>query len=214
MTQRNHRPTKPGPQNAGLGGHPPAGSRGRAPGLPDARTLRTRAALRAALLALVDRKSFDLITIRDIVAEARIGYATFFRHHPTKTALLEDVADDEIAQLVRLSFPVLGTRGNRASCLTLASYVNERRALWTALLTGGAAGAVRESFIRAAIETAPALNSSTSWLPTELGAVFGVTATVEILAWWLRQPEFPVDRVAEALDRLIVTPTMGPKDAP
>jgi AcrR family transcriptional regulator len=176
--------------------------------------VRTRASLRMALLSLVDRKSFDLITIRDIVAEAGIGYATFFRHYPTKMALLEEVADDEIAHLVRLSFPVLGERGTRASCLTLASYVNEHRPLWTALLTGGAAGAVRESFIRVAIETAPALESGTAWLPTELGAVFGVTATVEILAWWLRQPEFPIDRVAEALDRLIVTPTIGSQHSP
>jgi AcrR family transcriptional regulator len=183
-------------------------------GLTDARAVRTRAALRSALLSLIDRKSFDLITIRDIVAEAGVGYATFFRHHPTKAALLEEVVDDEIAQLVGLAFPVLGQQGNRASCLTLATYVSERRALWTALLTGGAAGAVRESFIRAAIDSAPIVKDSTSWLPTELGAVFGVTATVEILAWWLGQPDFPVDRVAEALDRLIVTPTLGPKYAP
>ncbi len=175
----------------------------------DARMLRTRSALRAALLTLIDRKAFDQITIRDIVAEAGVGYATFFRHHPTKAALFEEVANDEISALVRLSYPVLGERGNRASCLTLCNYVNEHRALWTALLTGGAAGAVRETFIRVAIETAPALDSGNAWLPTELGAVFGVTATVEILAWWLRQPEFPLERVAEALDRLIITPTLG-----
>jgi AcrR family transcriptional regulator len=175
----------------------------------DARMLRTRASLRAALLALVDRKSFDQITIRDIVAEAGVGYATFFRHHPSKAALLEEVAADEIAQLVRLSVPVLSERGNRASCLTLCGYVHEHRALWTALLTGGAAGAVREEFVRVAMETAPTLRTSNAWLPTELGAVFGVTATVEILAWWLRQPDYPLEKIAEALDRLVITPSLA-----
>jgi AcrR family transcriptional regulator len=175
----------------------------------DARMVRTRAALRAALLSLVERKPFDQITIRDIVAEAGIGYATFFRHHPTKAALLEEVAADEIERLVSLSHPVLGEKGSFASSVTLCTYVSEHRALWSSLLTGGAAGVVREEFIKVALGIAPSLPAGGGWLPTELGAVFGVTATVEILAWWLRQPEFPVEKVAECLDRLVMAPTIG-----
>jgi AcrR family transcriptional regulator len=175
----------------------------------DARMVRTRAALRTALLNLVERKPFDQITIRDIVAEAGIGYATFFRHHPTKAALLEEVAADQIEKLVSLSHPVLGEKGSFASSVTLCTYVSEHRALWSSLLTGGAAGVVREEFIKVALAIAPSLPSADGWLPTELGAVFGVTATVEILAWWLRQPEFPVEKVAECLDRLVMAPTLG-----
>jgi acyl-CoA dehydrogenase len=49
-----------------------------------------------------------------------------------------------------------------------------------------------------------------SWLPVELGAIYGVGATVEILAWWLRQPrDFTVERIAEIIDRLVVTPAVG-----
>jgi uncharacterized membrane protein len=49
-----------------------------------------------------------------------------------------------------------------------------------------------------------------SWLPVELGAIFGVSATVEILAWWLRQPhDFTVERIADIIDRLVVTPAVG-----
>jgi AcrR family transcriptional regulator len=181
-----------------------------APVALDARMVRTRAALRAALLSLIERKSYDQITIRDIVADAGVGYATFFRHHPTKGALLEDVAADEIGRLVAMSVPALNAEGNRASCLALCGYVNERRALWSALLTGGAAGVMREEFVRVAIELTPTLASSNGALPTDLGAVFGVSATVEILAWWLRQPEdYPIERVAEFLDRLVITPTVG-----
>jgi hypothetical protein len=48
------------------------------------------------------------------------------------------------------------------------------------------------------------------WLPVELGAIYGVSATVEILAWWLKQPEeFSVERVAEIVDRLVMTPSVG-----
>jgi hypothetical protein len=37
-----------------------------------------------------------------------------------------------------------------------------------------------------------------------------VSATVEILAWWLRRPdEFSVEAIAEIVDRLVVTPAVG-----
>jgi hypothetical protein len=51
---------------------------------------------------------------------------------------------------------------------------------------------------------------SSSWLPVELGAIYGVSATVEILAWWLRKPnDFTVEGIAEIVDRLVVTPAIG-----
>src|SRR3546814_12504157 len=58
----------------------------------DARAVRTRAALREALLTLLENLSIDQIKIRDIAATAGIGSTTFLRHHPTKEALLDDLA--------------------------------------------------------------------------------------------------------------------------
>ena len=58
----------------------------------DARAVRTREALRRALLDLLEDKSLEQITIRDITAAAGIGYTTFFRHHPTTESLLDDLA--------------------------------------------------------------------------------------------------------------------------
>ena len=54
----------------------------------DARQVRSRHALHQALLALLEEKPFDQITVREISARAGTGYATFFRHYPTKEALL------------------------------------------------------------------------------------------------------------------------------
>jgi AcrR family transcriptional regulator len=184
----------------------------------DARMVRTRAALRQALLALIERMPFDAITVRDLVAEADIGYATFFRHYPSKGALLDEVAADQIHRLVEMSAPALSNEGPRASSMAVCTYVDEHRALWSALLTGGAAGAMREEFSRVARQSAQHQIPTNSWLPVELGIIYGVGATVEILAWWLRQPEpLSVERIAEILDRLVMTPTVGaawPKDRP
>jgi AcrR family transcriptional regulator len=176
----------------------------------DARMVRTRAALRRALLRLLGRKHFDQITVRDIAGEAKIGYATFFRHHESKSELLEEVAEEQIRNLVALALPLLVADDTRGSCLALCKYVNEHRAIWSALLTGGAAGAMREEFIRQAMRVGSGQVQRSSWLPVELGAIFGVSATVEILAWWLRQPhDFTVERIADIIDRLVVTPAVG-----
>ena len=176
----------------------------------DARMVRTRAAMRKALLALLERKQLDHITVRDIAAEAKIGYATFFRHHESKWELLKDVAEEEISRLMAQGMPLLAAEDTRGSALALCKYVREHRAIWSALLTGGAAGAMREEFIRQAMQNGASQVQKSRWLPVELGAIFGVSATVEILAWWLRQPEnFSVERIAEIVDRLVIAPSVS-----
>ena len=107
----------------------------------DARAVRTRKALRQALLRLLDLKPLEQITIRDISEVARVGYTTFFRHHPTKDSLLNDVAADEMGRLVGLALSVADTTSDtRSASIALCTYVDEHRKLWSTLLTGGAAG--------------------------------------------------------------------------
>lgn len=172
--------------------------------------VRTQQSLRAAFLALIQRKALDDISIRDIVAEAGIGYATFFRHYPSKTALLEAVVADEISELVDLSLPPLDPANTRTSALALFCHVDEHRALWSALLTGGAAGTIREEFAKVARHRGPSHIRLDNWLPTELGVAYGVAATIEIIAWWLRQGRaVPVEQIAEIHDRLVLTPTVA-----
>jgi AcrR family transcriptional regulator len=181
--------------------------------LKDARTLRTRQSLRLALLGLLEHKQLEHITVRDIAARAGIGYATFFRHHASKQDLLDEIAAEQIGRLMELTFPLLDAADTRVACEALCRYVDQHRVLWTALLTGGAAGALREEFIRLAEAEGAVRHEAraSDWLPVDLGAIYGVTATVEILAWWLRKPaQYSAEQVAEIIDRLVVTPSLGP----
>src|SRR5258708_33154227 len=115
----------------------------------DARAVRTREALRRALLQLLDLKPLEQITIRDICEVAHVGYTTFFRHHPTKESLLNDVAADQMGRLVGLAMSVADSSDDtRAASIALCTYVDEHRKLWSTLLTGGAAGAMRDGFMR------------------------------------------------------------------
>lgn len=176
----------------------------------DARQVRSRNALTGALLELLEEGPFDQLTIREITARAGTGYATFFRHYPTKEALLSDVASEEIAALLAMATPILYDADSYESTLALCSYVAEHRKLWFALLTGGAAGILREEFIRQARELAKT-SLLQDWLPADLGVVHGAGATIDILAWWLAQEEdIPSSRIADILNRLVIAPLVGP----
>lgn len=176
----------------------------------DARAVRTREALRNALLELLETQPLEQITIRDIAAQAGIGYTTFFRHHPTKESLLDDLAAAQIGALISLVLPVMDAKNERAASEALFSYVDEHRALWSTLLTGGAAAALREEFLRISRELALTRSRPGMWIPVEAGTLLVVSGTIELLAWWLRQDDpLPIKKVAEIHHRIVVQPPIN-----
>jgi AcrR family transcriptional regulator len=175
----------------------------------DARAVRTREALRRALLELLETKPLDQITIRDISATAGVGYTTFFRHHATKESLLNDLAAEQIQRLLDLALPVLDAGDTRTASLALCRHVDQHRALWSTLLTGGAAGALREEFLRICRKEAALRSKPGQWLPAEVPVILSISSTLELLAWWLRQKDpLSIEQLAEIFDRLIVSPAM------
>ena len=174
------------------------------------RVTRTRAALTDALLALLEERSQEHITIRDITTRAQVGYATFFRNYPDKEALLHDLAADEINRLLTMTLPLFFGVDSESSCRALCAYVWEHRKLWTGLLTGGAAPTLKQEYLNQALRLLDEPDQSKSWLPGDLAVTFAVTAIIEILAWWLKQ-EHPlaVKDMAETLNRLAVQPIMS-----
>jgi AcrR family transcriptional regulator len=182
----------------------------------DARQVRSRDALTGALLALLEEKPFDQLTIREISTRAGTGYATFFRHYPTKEALLGDVATEEIAGLLALTVPILTEADSYESTRAVCAHVDRHRKLWSALLTGGAAGIVRDEFIRQARALPGEIQGAhRDWLPSDLGVVYGTGATFDLLAWWLAQPRpCPTDEIAKILHRLIIAPLVGDSRSP
>lgn len=172
----------------------------------DLRVRRNRAALRQALLDLLQTQPFDRITIRDITERAGVGYTTYFRHYANKESLLDDLAAEEIAGLVAMTLPVYDAADSLAACVALCRFVDAHRALWSALLTGGAESFVRGELLRQG-RVASAGRAPRGWLPPELGLNLAVSAIVELLAWWLRQSApMPAERVAEIMDRIAISP--------
>lgn len=183
----------------------------------DARVRRTRDALRAALLELLQDRPFEQITIRELAASAGIGYTTFFRHYPTTGDLLQEIAASEIRQLVDLQLAAFDAGDSRATSLALFQYVADHRTLWRALLTGGAASTLREEFIRLAGEVAEHRPHTTTWLPADAGGLLVASGTLELLTWWLSQAEpLSVNEMAVIYERAVLAPIFQqyPEDEP
>ena len=176
----------------------------------DTRATRTRPALCAALLSLLEEKTFEQVTIREITVRASIGYATFFRHYADKESLLNDLAARQIRQLIGMTLPILFTVDSRSSAQALCAYVWEHRKIWTALLTGGAAGTLKDEFIRLTQQLAAESAESDAAIPSDLRVLVPVAGVIEMLAWWLKQGDPPtVQQMAACVDQLVIRPSMA-----
>lgn len=176
----------------------------------ETRKSRTRAALRSAMLELLGEKPFDQIQILDLTNCAKIGYATFFRHYAKTEEVLNEVAGDQIRDLLEMAIPVLQQFDVSVSLRTLCAYVYERRGLWRTLLTGGAAHAVRAEFVRQAREWSRKFEGEGNAVPVDLGTVCAAGSTIDALAWWLERTDvYTIDEIAEFIDRLSITPFIG-----
>ena len=78
----------------------------------DPRIERTREALRAALMALIEEKGFDAISVQDITERARLNRATFYLHYRDKQDLLIRTSEAAFDLLVAEAGPI--DRGNLA----------------------------------------------------------------------------------------------------
>lgn len=176
----------------------------------DARGRKTMHALHAALIHLIQDQPLERITIDNIVEQAGISRATFYRHYASKEQLVEEIGTEEIDRLLEMALPRFSRVDTSAGSRAVANYVNENRRLWSVLLTGGAEGVMRRRFAHLAQTRGQQMDDGTTHeLPIDLCAAWGMAGTVEILAWWLRQEQpIPISTVAQYLERLTVLPAI------
>lgn len=179
----------------------------------DSRVHRSIESLREAFLQLLDRKTLEDITIKEITEVAGLSYPTFFRRYGSKEELLADIATEEVRRLLSLSDKALGKRRSMESAEAMCAYVQGRMPLWNTLLTGGAAAAMREEFMRISREVNASRVRTNAWLPEELGIRFVASGIFEIFAWWMEQPDdYPVSNVVKIFHGLIVDLASRPRD--
>ncbi|MBU6269312.1 MAG: TetR/AcrR family transcriptional regulator [Sphingomonadales bacterium] len=172
----------------------------------DPRAIRTRLALEAALLALLRSRPFDSITPRDITDAAGLAYGTFYRHHPSKEAMLDELARREVAELYADAMTRMDAGGSRAGTIAFCRRFEEKRELWSALLNGGARTLICEELTRHSRAIALERAHSGDVLPWELSSAVANAAMAEIIAWWLRQDGCPIEFAADMIVRLVHDP--------
>ena len=181
----------------------------------DPRAVRSRKALRDALLALLETQPFESITPQRIASEAGVARATFYLHHTSKETMLDELARDAIQQLHHRSHAVLDALGSRVAALALCEAVEAERHLWSVLLNGGAQGVVRAELLRLSRAIAAERAMPGDSLPPDLSTGYAAGAMLEILSWWLRQ-EHPAEpeRVASLMVKLVFDPIRAASTSP
>lgn len=174
----------------------------------DPRVQRTQQRLRQALAELVLQQGYESISIRELAAQAGVGYATFFRHYPSKDALLLDLLQRSIQEMARLLPPGLDADPSDEGRLIFV-HAAQHQQLYRILLSGGGALALLEEVQAAAVaevmrrfsrQTAPAI-------PLEILAHHLVAATIALIGWWLQHDQpYPPPRMGQIYAELIMRP--------
>jgi AcrR family transcriptional regulator len=178
----------------------------------DPRVAKTRAALAEAVLALASEKPFADVTITEIAERAGVGYASFFRHYKDKDALLADVADTVVDDLLPIMMPAMLDEDTLTASVALCRFIDENRLVTRALLAGGAETMVRRRIVMRSLERSQARAAQTSGVlqapvPHELVITHCVAASLGLLSWWLEQGgDISAEAMGDVLNRLVMAP--------
>lgn len=164
----------------------------------DPRVKRTRHMLREALLALIEEKGFEAITVGDITQRAGLNRVTFYLHYHDKWDLLERSIDDVREELEATAGPPVDLYGFNAdepppTLVRFFEHVGEHADFYRIMLgkDGVPSVALR---IRANIEQFM-LTRITAKFPAEVQHRVPLTvicranaaAHVGVIQWWLEQ---------------------------
>lgn len=168
----------------------------------DRRTLRTRRALRDALLALLLEKSWDELSVQDICARADIGRSTFYLHFPSKEELLIGSLDDLRAALNASADASSTNKTPRplAFLRGLLDHLQEQRQLCRSIFGRRSAHTVQVRFrelVTKLVADDLAAFAPANW-QREAAAHYLAGALVEMLAWWIDgRPMRPVAEIEQ-----------------
>jgi AcrR family transcriptional regulator len=153
----------------------------------DRRVVRTREALRDALLALMVVKAWDEIDVVALCEQANIGRSTFYLHFANKEALL-DGSLDALGDLLRDQAGLRQdkTEGRLAFADGLVEHVHEQQAVFRAIVGRRSAshvqGRFRELLVRLVSEEVGAAGGPWQRAAT---ARYLAGALYELMSWWL-----------------------------
>jgi AcrR family transcriptional regulator len=176
---------------------------------PDRRTQRTRQALSHALIALIQDKRYDAITVQDICDRANVGRSTFYAHYQDK----DDLLASNFQQVMESLGQPLAYRDGQLTfhIAPLFEHVEGHHHLYKALLWGGGmevlmrAGQKQwsqqiEQYVEALLK-----DGRQPAVPIQVVAVYLAGSLQTLLLWWLehKMPHTP-ERMDEMFQQLVM----------
>jgi AcrR family transcriptional regulator len=177
----------------------------------DRRVKRTQNLLAKALIALTLEKGYDAITIRDITQLADVGYATFFRHYHDKDALLQDVLEVVLDELMHVFFASSYQGDPAIDGLLLFSYVQQHSEVIRVLLSSRGSSSLIQRIIEAVTQDVVSRQTliEDGIVPTEIAAYHLITSSITLVQWWLENDmPYTPERMGEIYHALIIRPTI------
>ena len=157
----------------------------------DARVRRTRDALGDALVALMQEKPFDTITVQDVLDRAHVGRSTFYSHYSDKDDLLMSDAD-EFYERLSMGLSAHGEASDRVFPVReFFSHIAEAQRFVNALFSSGK---MQDSLELARAHFARGIERRLSELPRAQSipasdraavAFAHAGALLSLLTWWI-----------------------------
>jgi AcrR family transcriptional regulator len=176
---------------------------------PDRRSQRTRQALSQALIALIQEKRYDAITVQDICDRANVGRSTFYAHYQDK----DDLLTSNFQHVMESLGQPLDYRDGQLTfrIAPLFEHVQGHHHLYKALLWGGGmevlmrAGQKQwsqqiEQYVEALLK-----DGRQPTVPITVVAVYIAGSLQTLLLWWLqhKMPHSP-ERMDEMFQQLVM----------
>lgn len=158
----------------------------------DKRVTKTRRSLVYAMLSLLEKRSFQRITVNDICEEALVGRSTFYAHFEDKFALLRACLEELGARL--------RARGECADPIARLGQafaaIRENSAIFKHIFDASANQELRDLFqthfvslFTSIFEKHAAIDPA---MPSELYAVYSATGLTGTILWWIGRG-YPID---------------------
>lgn len=181
----------------------------------DRRAVRTRRALRDALMALILEKGFDAITVQDITDRADLNRGTLYLHYRDKLDLLirssEDAYDDLIAQFEPLRLNHLTANIPERHLQMVFDHVAANIAFYRVMIGPHGVAAfstrLRQIVAEVGMQRLAVLRklSGSADVPSPLIAAYVGGAIYGVLEWWLSTDmRIPTDALAKATLELTI----------
>jgi AcrR family transcriptional regulator len=189
---------------------PMSGKAGESAWKTDRRVVRTRDVLGDALVALMQEKPFESITVQHVLDRAGVSRSTFYEHYEDKNDLfLSDAAEFFEAMSTALSRH--GDKSNRvAPVCEFFGHVAEQRRFHNALVASGKIQdlwEMGEEYFARGIEQRlaelPGVPIMAPPRPAALARAFA-GALFSLLSWWIqRGPEMSATQMDELFHRMV-----------